>query len=184
MTLLDISISLEENSELHLSRMLVLIGTFAGRRGNRTINGLTKLAKLDFLLRYPVYLGRALDAINVPKVKADVKEFERANIESAMIRYRYGPWDHRYRKFINMMVGKGLITVSIEGRTTKISMTSKGLETYGQIVELESFYDVAKRAKILKQHFDISGTRLMKFIYKTFPEITTLKLGERIDYEY
>ena len=180
MTLLEISSSLEENSDLHMARLLVLVGTFSGRTGDKTINGLTKLAKLDFLLRYPVYLERALEVKNISKQKANVKNYERENIESSMVRYRYGPWDFRYRRLLNIMIGKGLMHVHIEGRTTKIGLTQKGFDIYKKLSDAEAYADILKRAKLLKQNFDLTGTNMMKFIYSTFPEISTLRFGERI----
>ncbi len=54
---------LDATPELHTARLLVLLSTFAGDDGSDTMEGLTKLAKLDFLLRYPVMLERALDDI-------------------------------------------------------------------------------------------------------------------------
>ncbi len=47
---------LEGDDALHLGRILVLLRAFSGRSGNYPVEGLTKLAKLDFLLRYPTYL--------------------------------------------------------------------------------------------------------------------------------
>lgn len=184
MTLLETSARLEENADLHIARLLILIGTFSGMKGNKTVNGLTKLAKLDFLLRYPIYLERALEVMSVSKAEAEVKQYERQNIESTMVRYRYGPWDFRYRRFLNTLIGKGLVHVKIENRTTKIGITEKGLRIYTELIDIEDFQDFFKRAKLLKLNFNLSGTNLMKFIYKTFPEITTLRLGERIEYEY
>jgi hypothetical protein len=58
-TLPEIVNWLEGDDSLHLGRLLVLLEAFGGRRGDQPIEGLTKLAKLDFLLRYPVYLERA-----------------------------------------------------------------------------------------------------------------------------
>jgi len=184
MTLLDVSTKLEENMDLHMARLLILLGTFSGKEGDNTMNGLTKLAKLDFLLRYPVYLEYALRVRNAQKVEMELKPFERQNIESAMVRYRYGPWDFRYRRLLNTLIGKGLVHVNIEWHTTKIGITEKGLRIYFELIRVEAFQDFFKRAKLLKQNLDLSGTNLMKFIYKTFPEITTLRLGERIEYEY
>lgn len=184
MTLLEISSSLEENSDLHMARLLILVGTFSGKTGDKTVSGLTKLAKLDFLLRYPVYLERTLEVKNISKQKANVKNYERENIESSMVRYRYGPWDFRYRKFVNIMIGKGLMHVHIEGRTTQIGLTKKGFDIYKKLADAEAYVDISKRAKILKQNFNLSGTNLMKFIYSTFPEISTLRFGERIEYEH
>src|ERR1041384_107883 len=91
---------LERNDDLHLARLLILLNVFAGRDGTHTVEGLTKLAKLDFLLRYPAYLERAVkarlegqeDERTVERVS--VADFERRSIESRMVRFRYGPWDH------------------------------------------------------------------------------------------
>jgi len=184
MKLLDISAFLEENSDIHMARLLILIGTFSGRKADYTIEGLTKLAKLDFLLRYPVYLERALKAKNIPTTKVEVEPYERQNIESTMVRYKYGPWDFRYRKLLNTLIGKGLAHVQINGRRINVGITKKGFQIYSQLSDTETFIDLVKRAKLLRQNFNLSGTNLMKFIYQTFPEISDLRLGERIEYEY
>ena len=49
MDLFKIIKSLEANEEVHLARLLILLGTFDERSTNKEIEGLTKLAKLDFL---------------------------------------------------------------------------------------------------------------------------------------
>ena len=51
----------ESSDGLHLMRLLILLRC-ADKRGRmpKPVEGITKLAKLDFLLRYPVYLERAL----------------------------------------------------------------------------------------------------------------------------
>lgn len=181
MNLFRILADLEENDELHEGRLLVLLGVFAGRKGNQTIEGLTKLAKLDFLLRYPVFLERALRAGNTDAQEANVAEHERKSVESTMVRYRYGPWDFRYRRFINLLVAKDLVTVEVRGRTIHIGLTDAGLEVAKQLAENDAYSDIANRSRLLKRHFDWAPTRLMKFIYATFPEIVTLRLGEEIE---
>jgi hypothetical protein len=95
-TLPEIVNWLEGDDSLHLGRLLILVDVFAGRRGDQTIEGITKLAKLDFLLRYPAFLERALLARNAPEAAAKVEEFERNSVEARMVRYKFGPWDHRY----------------------------------------------------------------------------------------
>ena len=73
--------------EFHAARLLLLFricGT-----ANR-IDGLTKMAKLDFFVRYPDFFARAcrtegFQCDNLYRV-----------IESSMIRFHYGPWDQRY----------------------------------------------------------------------------------------
>jgi hypothetical protein len=181
MNLFSMLSDLEENDELHEGRLLVLLKVFAGRDGNKTINGLTKLAKLDFLLRYPVFLERALRACNAETTDANVAEHERTSVESNMVRYRYGPWDFRYRRFINLLVAKGLVTVEVRGRTIHVGLTDAGLSVANQLAQDEAYSDLANRSRLLRKHFDWKPTKLMKFIYATFPEITTLRFGEEIE---
>ena len=113
--LLSALMDLEEDPVLHASRLLILLNTFRGTDDSR-IKGITKIVKLDFLLRYPVYLEHALevrDAQSDTKTLG-IKDYERRSVESSMIRYRYGPWDHRYRAFINYLVAKGLVEVEAQ----------------------------------------------------------------------
>lgn len=184
MNLYEVLSQLEDNDELHEARLLLLLQAFAGSHGQGTVDGLTKLAKLDFLLRYPTYLERAL--AKRPKAKpdeADVKEHERQSVESSMVRFKYGPWDHRYRRFLNLLVAKGLATVITEGRTVRIGLTDRGVKAARTLSGDQSYEDTTQRARTLKRHFDLSATNLMKFIYETFPEISTLRLGTEITHE-
>lgn len=178
--LFDVLIDLESNEDIHLGRILILINEFSGSEGKDTIKGLTKLAKLDFLLRYPVYLERAMISINKNPDRVKVKSYERSSVESKMIRFKYGPWDFRYRKFINELVGKGLIYLVPNGRSILIGITDKGKLVSNQLKVEKLNQDLAKRANIIKSNFNKSGTNLMHFIYKTFPEIGTLKYGTEI----
>jgi len=181
MNLLTILSSLEENHDHHLARILLLSDVFANKYGEGTIDGLTKLAKLDFLLRYPVYLEKALEAKKASTKNVKVMPHERRSVESSMVRFRYGPWDFRYRKFINSLVGKGLLYIKAEGKTVVIGITNEGRKVVDDIKNSCNYFDLFRRAKILKTHFDYKGTYLMRFIYKTFPEIATLRFGEKIE---
>lgn len=174
---------LEQSQEFHIARLLLLIDAFGESDGRGAIEGLTKLAKLDFLLRYPVLLERALISKGLSVRKVAVEDYERQSVESEMVRYRFGPWDHRYRTFLNLLVAKGLAKVGIEGRTVVISVTELGRERARELAELDVFNPYTQRAKILKTHFDLKGTNLMKFIYATFPEILSLQSNSPIQYE-
>src|SRR5262245_34423509 len=88
--------ALEEAGMSQEGRLLLLIEAFTAGDSQEGIRGLTKLAKLDFLLRYPTFLERALHARNRSTHSVKVKPFERLSVESRMVRYRFGPWDHRY----------------------------------------------------------------------------------------
>ena len=180
MNLLKTLSTLEESDNLHLGRILILANTFAGEDGTGKIEGLTKLAKLDFLLRYPQYLEKALVARKASTKKLIIEDHERKSIESSMVRYRFGPWDFRYRKFLNILVAKGLVKVETKGKTIMISMTSSGSEVAENLSQQDAFKDISSRTHILKTNFDIQATNLMRFIYDTFPEIASLRYGEEI----
>jgi hypothetical protein len=58
----------ENLDDFHLGRLLVLLGSADARKSTpltkaKAVEGITKLAKLDFLLRYPTCLGRALQEL-------------------------------------------------------------------------------------------------------------------------
>lgn len=166
--------------ELHTVRLLLLLDAFDGGDGEGSIEGLTKLAKLDFLLRYPVMLERALQAKGRTTRDVQLEDHERQSVESEMVRYRFGPWDHRYREFLNILIAKGLATVAMEGRKIVILLTEKGREIAGQLSADPVFEAYARRSTLLKRNFDMTATNLMRFIYQTFPEIVTLQSNKAI----
>jgi hypothetical protein len=172
---------LEGADDPHLARLLVLLRAFAGRGGTGPIEGLTKLAKLDFLLRYPPYLERALTAVGAPGERARVRDHERKSIESKMVRFRYGPWDHRYRRLINTLIARGLAYTEERGRTVIIGLTGAGVQLADRVSADEAFSDIASRARVLHRYFDRGGTNLMRFVYQTFPGIASLRLNQEID---
>lgn len=177
----DIVEWLEGDDALQLGRLLVLLRAFGGRTGKQPIEGLTKLAKLDFLLRYPNYLERALEARGANKDVSEVEEYERNSVEAHMVRYRYGPWDHRYRQLLNTLVAKGLVDVRKENRTIVISLTDAGCESANSLMNDQAYRAITNRARLLKRHLNLGATTLMEFIYKIFPEVVSLRLGETID---
>lgn len=171
---------LDDSVELHLARLLLLLDAFSGEDQDGAIEGLTKLAKLDFLLRYPLMLEKALQAKGRSSRDVQVEDYERWSVESQMVRYRFGPWDHRYREFLNILVSKGLVMVRVEGRKVVISITGTGRELAHQLLQDDLFQTYGTRAKLLKKYFDLTATHLMNFIYETFPEIVSLRSNSPI----
>jgi hypothetical protein len=171
---------LDQSPELHLARLLLLLDAFAEDGKGGAIEGLTKIAKLDFLLRYPVMLERALEAKGRSIRDVQLEDHERYSVESEMVRYRFGPWDHRYREYLNILVTKGLASISIEGRKVIIAATDAGREQAHHLSNNKLFIQYTHRAKLLKRHFDMTATNLMRFIYDTFPEIVSLRSNARI----
>jgi hypothetical protein len=179
--LVEIVTSLDQDEHIHIARILVLIKAFS-RADAPAIEGITKLAKLDFLLRYPSCLAKALVARGVPVKNIPVDDFERLTIEARMIRYRYGPWDHRYRRFLNILVARRLITVLTDGRTIQIDLTELGAVLADKLVASEGFSRVFERASLLRKHLDLRARALMEFIYEQFPELTSLEFNEGIEF--
>src|SRR6266536_5471076 len=88
------------------ARLLLLIDAFSSP--DVGLEGRTKLAKLDFLLRYPAFFRRAL-AKRAPHAALPPDEEDEDLIETQMVRYRYGPWDPAYFSLLGSLIGRGLI---------------------------------------------------------------------------
>src|SRR5690606_34612711 len=108
-----------------------------------------------------------------------IQEFERTTIESKMVRFRYGPWDYRYRKWIALLVGKGLLHAGVEGRTVKLWLTESGHQAAKALVDTPDLGDLGQRAKLVARAFGgTSVTALKNFVYETFPEIINMRGGD------
>jgi hypothetical protein len=170
----------ENADDLHLARLLILLQAVDQGKGE-TVEGIVKLAKLDFLLRYPNCLERALRARRIDPATAGIRDYERETIETKMTRFRYGPWDDRYRRWIGLLVAKGLVMTYVKGRTVHIELQERGREVAAQLSEREEFADLSLRSRlVVKAVGGLSATKLMEFIYEIFPEITDMKWGEQI----
>jgi hypothetical protein len=109
-----------------------------------------------------------------------VDDFERLTIEARMIRYRFGPWDHRYRRFLNVLAAKGFVTIRTDGRTIQIDLTNRGDGLAAELAKSPAFSRIYVRAELLKKHLDLGAKALMDFIYEQFPELTSLEFNEGI----
>ena len=72
-SLADIVTSLDRDEQIHLGRIILLLAAFdRGELEQPAIQGITKLAKLDFLLRYPTYFEKAMRARKVSERKIGI----------------------------------------------------------------------------------------------------------------
>jgi len=180
MTLADIVTSLDRDEQMHLARLLLLLLAFDRNGDAPAIEGITKMAKLDFLLRYPSYFEKAMLARDVSPRRIPIEDYERNTVEAQMVRYRFGPWDHRYRRFLNLLAAKGLVRIDTNGRNVRVSLTDTGKHRAAQLADDDSYRPLLSRARLLKDKIDIGPTEIMKFVYKTFPEIASLAYDEAI----
>lgn len=156
------------------ARLLLLIAAFSRR--NRVLEGRTKLAKLDFLLRYPIYFDRALQ-VRRPQLTPSLRSHG-PDVESRMVRYRYGPWDPAYFALLGRLIGKGLVKPAPFARGIGYRVTENGQMIATDLQREPAWLDVAQRVDILRRHFDLTGAFLKRFIYENFPEVTRATWGQ------
>lgn len=179
--IINLACAVEQSDEFHLARLLLLLKTAGGRSG-KPVQGIMKLAKLDFLLRYPNCLVRVLKELDRNSDAQAIPETERNTIEARMIRFRYGPWDKRYRRWIGLLVAKELAHTYLEGRTVNVKLTAAGQSIAEQLSGLGEFQPLVRRSHLVASTVgSFSATKLKDFIYKVFPEIVDMQWGEHID---
>jgi DNA-binding PadR family transcriptional regulator len=180
-----------ENLAYHAARLLLLVAFCGKPRGKQAkalpgIEGRTLLAKLDFFLRYPLYLKKAAviegrDAELTDEDYGMQPEVEMYSIESRMVRYLYGPWDHIYYPALAYLIGKELIAVDKKGRTEVFRITATGVETAERIAGDDAYADLAARARTAYRVLNkYGGNGLKNFIYDNFPEVVNRDIGETI----
>jgi hypothetical protein len=158
------------------ARVLLLIDEFS--RGSGRLEGRTKLAKLDFLLRYPSLLRRAL-AQRGRLVPEELVE-SAPDVEARMVRYRYGPWDPSYFAILGRLVGKQLILQVPERNGVGYKTTDKGREVAKLLRKEPAWEDMVVRLELLRRNFNLSGSSLKKLIYDAFPEVASAAWGQTL----
>ena len=165
--------------EFHAARLLLLsICGVAGR-----LDGLTKMAKLDFFVRYPDFF-EAARAATVPAAATPASVLSDTDdaVESAMVRHHYGPWDKRYYHVLAYLEARQLITVAKERNSFQIILTDLGRERAKALVARPSFASLAERMRQVKKTFGSkNGTFLKNLIYRLFDqEVGKRSMGETI----
>lgn len=159
--------------EFHAGRLLLLFKTCGVK--NR-IEGLTKMAKLDFFVRYPEFFSVACKHLG--------KEHEAlpSAIESEMVRHHYGPWDGRYYHVLAYLEGRGLIEVHQDGATILLGLSPKGAEIADQLSKNDAYRQLTSHMRSVKRVLgQRKGAGLKKMIYELFDEeVARLSMGEAI----
>jgi hypothetical protein len=142
-----------------------------------------KLAKLDFLLRYPAFL----ESLNNRREIVDLtwlppREAERKVVDAPMIRYKYGPWDHKYYAIVGSLVGRGLAEYSFSGKAKLgLKTTEPGTDVARQIRGLPEWRETVFRLDFIAHHYDLDGDELARMIYDAFPQMIEQPIGETIE---
>lgn len=177
----------EDSLEFHASRLLFLLRYCSVDKfdeGMTGIKGRTKLAKLDFFLRYPMYLEQALRAPEFEALRLGfhLEERERHSIEAKMIRYKYGPWDSKYYDVFAYLLAKGLIVIKIKDGVDYFIITESGSDAVEKLLQHGPYTELTDRCQIIKRTLArFQGTWLKNFIYRRFPQIVGQPLGRSIE---
>lgn len=165
--------------EFHAARLLLLL-SICGTSGR--IDGLTKMAKLDFFARYPDFFEAARTASEARKDDTASEAEARSAVESAMVRHHYGPWDKRYYHVLAGLEGKELIAVTKEANAYRIALTPRGAERAKALAAKASFAPLVVRMRQVKRTFGgKSGSSLKNLIYELFDqEVGKRPMGEVI----
>jgi hypothetical protein len=159
------------------ARLLLLIHAFSAN--GKCLEGRTKLAKLDFFLRYPRYLKRALE-IRGTSAKAIQAIRVPDDIEGGMVRYRYGPWDPAYYALIGRLLGKRLIAAVPFSGGVGYRTTELGHRVVSRLSNEPDWAPISDRAGLLKSKLDMQGTSLTRFVYEHFPEVSRAAIGDAL----
>lgn len=165
----------DDVTEFHAARVVLLLYICGTKK---KIDGLTKLAKLDFFVRYPEFFDRI--APN-PKVKGQEAQAPDA-VESTMVRHHYGPWDKRYYAVLGYLESREVIEVTRVGKAFHFALTSTGAELASRLVKDPSYASLTAHMRKVKKALGAqSGDALKRMIYRTFEdEVANLRLGELI----
>jgi hypothetical protein len=174
----------DDSPEFHAARLLLLLSICGEQTptGPR-ITGTTKLAKLDFFVRYPKFLARALEhRYSIAIGEQVLKDSLPGEVEAPMIRYRYGPWDPRYRAFIAFLETRRLVSVSHGTSTDKYTLTKRGVALASMLSTQPEFMGMVRRCQVVSSTLSsLAGTELKNLIYELFPkEVGELTMRETI----
>lgn len=160
--------------EFHAARLLLLFrlcGT------NNRIDSLTKMAKLDFFVRYPQFFDEVCEYLGERSgSRTDA-------VESSMVRFHYGPWDRRYYHVLAYLRAKNLISVTREkSNAFSFELTDVGRKTADELGSKEAFAPIAAQMNSVKEVLGRkSGSALKNLIYKVFSkEVVAKALGDVI----
>lgn len=177
---MSLPLSADDIVEFHAARLLLLLHV-CGIKGR--IDGLTKMAKLDFFVRYPEFFEVARSGMNASTETPLSRAAANERVESAMVRHHYGPWDKRYYHVLAHLEAKGLISVTKEAKAYRIQLTEVGSQRAKDLSAKHSFASIVQIMGEVKNVFGRkNGNFLKELIYKLFDEeVGQRELGEVID---
>jgi hypothetical protein len=168
---------LREDLAYHQARVLLLVDAVCATKGHaRKLDGLTKLAKLDFLLRYPALAFTVLDNLDMADARlhlTDEDADQPTDVEAPMTRYKYGPWDDRYYPVIGALVGRGLLRYT-GGRRGSVALapTAAGRRLASELATTDEWADISDRCRaVAEASSGLTGNALKDLIYRRLADL-------------
>lgn len=160
----------------HQLRVLLLVTAVSSEpEHNRKLDGLTKLAKLDFFVRYPALAAVLLDDLEADDRMhvSDVERLSPTTVQDPMTRYKYGPWDDRYYPVIGALVSRGLVRYA-KGKRGSVALvpTEVGKALAAEVAVDNVWREVADRcAAVAEASRGMTGNALKELIYDRLADL-------------
>lgn len=165
-SIVELSIYADSNYDIEILRTLILLYAFKGRNNNGKIEGISRYANLDFLLRYPLTLHKALNILDIKNIELKILPYEAHTIEVSFIKDIYEPFGNNFRKIISILKSKSLIQIYVEKNKTFIGITNSGIDLVNSFQkENDAFKNTFLRANIIKKNLGLfSNKKIMEII--------------------
>lgn len=161
----------------HQSRVLLLVRAVASEPGNAgKLDGLTKLAKLDFLVRYPALAPVVLDDLDQDDPGLHLRDAdlsEPTQVADPMTRYKYGPWDDKYYPVIGALVARGLLRYAA-GRRGSVALvpTPLGRSLADDLAADEAWRGIDDQCRtVARASAGLTGNALKDRIYERLADL-------------
>lgn len=137
----------------HELRVLLLVNSVAEvPDGAGHVDGLGQLAKLDFLVRYPLFAAQVLDNLDPNDPRLHREDADARSVEAPMRRHRYGPWDERYYTVVGALIGRGLLLRGTDGRARMTLRPSvHGAEVTHQVESTSAWAAISDRCRAVSE---------------------------------
>lgn len=152
-------------------RTLMLVNEVGALPGNAgKLDGLTKLAKLDFLCRYWDSVEMVAAELGVSATDGAIDRHRPQSVP--MTRYKFGPWDDRYYEVIGALVGRGLMAYRAGRRgSVALATTATGRRVCDQLASEPLWAPIRRQCKAVADLFGMfNGNQLREAIYTALPE--------------
>lgn len=187
---IEMIMDVNSDNTLDITRLLILINVFTNKNKTAGIEGITKLAIFEFLLKYPYALQKIVEfeqrqkPKSAKQVNVKLEEYEKESIEAHMMALNFAPWNYKYRNEISVLSAKKLISLSIVKNKVDVCITDEGINVVNDLLKCRFYKDIEIRSKIIKLSFKSYGTStLINKIYQVFPDILDSRIELDVTYE-